>query len=123
MSGEMNTSSGNGLMNLIILSYIAWKKGGSVKAVVEGDDGLLATDVTYSTDDFTRIGIRCKLEPRQSIAVSQFCGLCFDEIELENITDPRVVLHEFAWTSRRYVGASDRKLMGLLRCKALSYLY
>lgn len=124
MSGEMNTSSGNGLMNCCIIHYLCQLKGGTyVKGVFEGDDGLTATDAVINVDDFTKIGIRCKLEEVDSIHKASFCGMVFHPDDLATLTDPRDVLHSFGWCNKRYVQSNLRTRMSLLKSKSMSFLY
>lgn len=121
MSGEMCTSLGNSFSNLMFMLFMAEEKGAWTKGVVEGDDGLFAWHGPLPTSaDFERLGLRIKLEVRDDVSSASFCGLIFDPQDLVNIRDPRDVLAEFAWVDQRYARARGRKLLALLRCKALS---
>lgn len=122
MSGEMNTSLGNGFSNLIFTKFVAWKHGIKVKSVHEGDDGLIASDSDIKTEWFTELGLIIKMDTVDDIADASFCGIIFDEEDCLNITDPIKVLANFGWTSRSYLGANKRTLSKLLRCKAMSLL-
>lgn len=124
MSGEMSTSLGNGYSNLMTMLFVAhYKKCTNVEGVVEGDDGLFTMVGTPpSAQDFADVGFHIKLQQHSVINECSFCGLVFDEIDQRVVTDPRKVLLSTAWTSRRYLPASDRTLHTLLRCKSLSLL-
>jgi hypothetical protein len=127
MSGEMNTSLGNGFTNLMVYLYLAWKKkAGEVRGYVEGDDGIFVCEkpeLAPNTEDFRRLGWNIKIDSNKDIYRASFCGCVFDPIELVNVTDPRKVLASFGWSSKRYVQASEKTLLKLLRAKALSYAY
>jgi hypothetical protein len=125
MSGEMNTSLGNGFTNLILILFLYHKKGQeNVKCVVEGDDSLVASIGEAPTaSDFASVGFTIKLETHREIEDASFCGLIFDSEDLINITDPFDVLSSFGWASKFYVKCKRSRLLDLLRCKALSYLH
>jgi len=122
MSGEMNTSLGNGFTNLMMLLFLAYKKGCTdVKCVVEGDDSAARfTGPRPTAEDFAQLGMKCKVEFHENIETMSFCGLVFDDQDLINVTDPREVLATFGWTSSRYLRSNHITLKKLLRCKALS---
>jgi len=122
LSGEMNTSLGNGFSNLMFALFVAYKKGCThVKMVVEGDDGLMKKNgPNLCEEDFVPLGLSIKMEVHDSIETASFCGLIFDSEELINITDPREPLATLGWASREYVRAKKTVRESLLRCKALS---
>jgi hypothetical protein len=121
MSGEMNTSLGNGFTNLMLILFLYHKYGKPEPgAFVEGDDGLIAADWFPSKQDFTDLGFTVKMEVHESLSEASFCGLIFDPQDLVNVTDPLEVLATFGWTSNRYARSNDRTTLRLLRCKALS---
>lgn len=124
MSGEMNTSLGNGLSNLMLFSYLCAKNKVECIGVVEGDDGLFVfTGKVPSTQDFTDMGCLIKLEIFNELSKASFCGLLFDPEAKQIVTDPFEVLAQFGWTTKEYAKASRNKLKMLLRSKSLSYLY
>lgn len=125
MSGEMNTSLGNGFSNLMFMLF-ACQEAGSINpiGVIEGDDGLFCMDGPQPTKEmFEKMGLTIKLEVLKDISSASFCGLIFDPVDLVNITNPIHVLTSFGWTDRKYCGANKKKLMALLRSKSLSMLY
>jgi hypothetical protein len=125
MSGEMCTSLGNGFSNLMFMLYVC-KINGNTKVVgkVEGDDGIFRMDGPFPTSQlFARLGLNIKMEVHDSINTASFCGIIFDTEDKCNVTDPRKVLATFAWTTKQYACASDKKMKLLLRCKALSLAY
>lgn len=125
MSGEMCTSLGNGWTTMCVFYFVCKEKGfEQVRLVVEGDDNAASGQgVAPTVQDFADLGMVIELEKYKTFSEMSFCGLVFDEAELEVVTDPRKVLASFAWTSREYVNARTSKLKSLLRCKGLSLKY
>lgn len=126
MSGEMNTSSGNGFSNLMFILYVCSKIPGCSDpiAVIEGDDSLFRVFGTIpTTEDFAKFGLRIKLESHTDLCRASFCGMVFDIEEQNNVSDPREILATFGWTTQRYIRSKKSVHMTLLRCKALSLAY
>jgi hypothetical protein len=127
MSGEMNTSLGNGLFNLLMTSFVFSEYGYNTDMVVEGDDGLSA--IPYSIKplptetDFERYGLRLKLKYVNSMSEANFCGIIFSEVDEVNVADPIEKLATFGWTRKPYRFCNDKKLKVLLRAKSLSMAY
>lgn len=124
MSGEMNTSLGNGFANLMLYSFQCSRLGIEAVGVVEGDDGLFSAKPGKhpTTDMFTESGCIIKLNTFTSLSEASFCGLLFDETDKQIITDPVKVLLKFGWTTKQYAGARQNKLKSLMRVKAMSTL-
>lgn len=124
MSGEMCTSLGNGVTNLLVMLFVCEQLGSSCIGVVEGDDGLFAIVGRIPTEnDFAELGLIIKLEVHTRIETASFCGMVFDAEERCNVTDIRKALVSFGWTPNRYVMASDRTLQHLLRAKGYSLVH
>lgn len=126
MSGEMNTSLGNGFSNLCFLLYIAEQAGATIDPVVEGDDGLFSTSCCTQIDFgiFDRLGISAVVNRYTNFGEASFCGLRADPDSLENTTDVVGTLMDFGWTlSTQGLHAGPAKLRGLLKSKVLSLLY
>lgn len=127
MSGEMNTSLGNGFMNLMLLLFIAQELKFTVNPVVEGDDGQTIRVGEVRDEDvvdlYTRLGFNIKLEVVDSYNEGSFCGMIFDPDDLINIGDPTKYISSFAWVGKRYIRAKKTKILALLRCKAMSLAY
>jgi len=124
MSGEMNTSLGNGFTNLMLLLFLFKELGEEVSPVVEGDDSNTSFMQRCPTaQDFASLGFTIKCGVEDNFEEMSFCGMIFDPDDLVNITDPCKVLATFGWARAAYTRYSDRKLRVLLRCKALSYLH
>lgn len=122
MSGEMNTSLGNGFSNLMFMSFMCQKIGSTcLTGVVEGDDGLFRVKGRFPTkEEFAQLGMNIKLVVHENISTASFCGIVFDPQDRINVTNPMDELLTFGWTSRMYARVNSNKLKVLLRCKSLS---
>lgn len=129
MSGEMNTSLGNGIANFFLTKFVLHELGYTeeeMKLVVEGDDGLTKVyrHKLPNSNMFKVLGFTIKLEIFERISEASFCGLIFDEDDRDIITDPIDVLLNIFWLNGvKYGKAKTKKLLSLLKCKALSALY
>lgn len=124
MSGEMNTSLGNGLVNLIIINFICEELyGADVAAVVEGDDSLYKTDAPVKTQDYVDCGFTCTLEEHESINTASFCGLIFDEYSEVVIANPIKYILKTPWINRRWLNSNFNTMLGLYKSRSLSLLW
>jgi len=125
MSGEMNTSLGNGFSNLMFMLYLCETNGNTnVKGVIEGDDGLfIMKGAPPDKNVFDAFGLNIKIIKFADINHASFCGMVFDAKDRTNVTDPIAELVSFGWTTARYARSSRRIHMHLIRCKALSLAY
>jgi hypothetical protein len=123
MSGDMNTSLGNGVSNMFLIMYLMHLKGlreDEYDFLVEGDDGLIATNVELSADDFLKLGFTIKIDRVDDPCHASFCGLiCTDEGV--NIRDPVRFFEKFGWTSSCPT-AGLKVMYELLKAKCLSAL-
>jgi hypothetical protein len=122
MSGEMNTSLGNGFSNLMFMLFLCEEIGSTdVLGVVEGDDGLFRVKGRFPTaNEFEQLGMKIKLVEHLDICSASFCGIVFDPEDCVNVTDPIKQLITFGWTTRDYARVRESKLKVLLRSKSLS---
>lgn len=124
MSGEMNTSLGNGFTNLMLLLFLFEELGETVTPVVEGDDSNTSfMHRCPTTEDFASLGFTIKCGVEDNFEEMSFCGMIFDPVDLINISDPSKALASFGWARSAYTKYSNNKLLTLLRCKALSYAH
>lgn len=124
MSGEMNTSLGNGFSNLMFMLFGLHENKIQFKGlVVEGDDGLLSAARRIPEEYFTKMGLNVKLEVKDKLSEASFCGLVFDEEEKIIISDPMYYLCTVPWISPRYTFASRKTKLELLKSKVLSMLW
>jgi len=125
MSGEMNTSLGNGFSNYMFMLYLCEENGNTnVAGTIEGDDGLFSMEgPALPQDAFIELGLNVKMDIHKDLNLASFCGMVFDLVDRTNITNPIVELVNFGWTGRRYAHSSKSTHMCLLRCKAQSLAY
>lgn len=124
MSGEMCTSLGNSFTNLMIMLFMCEEYGvKDVMGVVEGDDGLFVGTGSFpGEEEFAKLGLMLKMEKHKNLSEASFCGLIFDENDLQNIADPFKLMATFGWTTSQYAGSKKNKLLALLRAKSMSFL-
>ena len=98
---------------------------GDMRGVFEGDDGLMCFSTGRLPPDsfFADLGFSVKMVRHERIEEASFCGIVFDGVDKNNLTDPRDFLAGLGWAARQYRGARKGKLLGLLRAKALSALH
>lgn len=126
MSGEMNTSLGNGFTNYMVMKYLVWTKNGTCKGVVEGDDGLFVIEpkaAIPTVKDYADLGFTAKVETFVEPSDASFCGMIFDPDNRVVVSDPRPVLCSTGWSNNRYITSSKQTLDALLRAKGYSLCY
>lgn len=126
MSGDMNTSLGNGITNLITILFLVHQKTKKVitSIVVEGDDSLfrLSTNL-LTTEDFASVGLNTKIDIHYDLHLATFCGAIYDPQDMKNLVDPGRILRRFGYIDPKYLDARHSIKMGLLRAYALSIYY
>lgn len=127
MSGDVNTSLGNGLSNLITIQYLVWTKTKSwlVNIVIEGDDSLfnLPLSVDLTAVDFAAFGLKVKIEESHYPNFASFCGNIFSLEDLDVLVDPGRIFRRFGFIDVKYKNARHSKKLGLLRAYAFSIYY
>lgn len=124
MSGEMNTSLGNGFSNLMFLLFACYEyRIPFTGPIVEGDDGLMGLQRPIPQQYFDDMGLNVKMEKHDELSEASFCGMVFDLVDKNVIVDPRKALATFPWVGRRYAQCGRTKYLGLIKCKALSLVY
>jgi len=122
MSGEMNTSLGNGFTNLMLILFTAYShKWKNFRGVIEGDDGLF----TYFGDEptlgwFESLGFTIKLQHFDFLNEASFCGLVFDSVDMCVLADPIKLLLNVGWARANLLNASQKTLCKMLRAKCMS---
>jgi hypothetical protein len=131
MSGHMWTSSQNGVLNLLICTFLhvydptktvdeMVEDARKHNIIVEGDDALCAAkDVPKKLID--ELGIKLKFELHEHVGDASFCGMM---LSTENL----ILTHPTKWLRRFFivppnVGRKHTSQMRYLRCKALSALH
>lgn len=125
MSGEMNTSLGNGFSNLMLMLFAAEEHQlQGLKGVVEGDDGLFSFySKTIPTEQwFQRLGWTIKLKHEKNISTASFCGLMFDLDDRDLIYDPFKFIMTYGWLKSKYINAKPSVKLALLKGKMMSVL-
>lgn len=122
-SGEMDTSLSNGLLNFLMLSWIAECEGLSgFDLCVEGDDSIGTFDSIGDKEiDFEKYGCLLKFELHDRLGSASFCGLMFSD-SLQSIGDSFRHIARMCG-KQKYVSAGDRVLNALARAKAMCLLY
>lgn len=124
MSGEMNTSLGNGFANLMLFKFACHLMGAECDGVVEGDDGLFRVrGEVPQTELFEKLGFTIKSVQHNKLETASFCGMVFDLHDRVNVTDVRDILVTFGWSGTRHVKFNHTRQLELLRCKSLSYAH
>jgi hypothetical protein len=124
MSGEMNTSLGNGFSNLMFLLFAChYYKKQFTGPIIEGDDALIGLNSRIPDEYYVKMGLNVKMEFIEDISEGSFCGLVYDPEELFNIRDPREPLCTTSWVPKKYTFSNRDTYYSLLRSKALSLIY
>lgn len=127
MSGDMQTSLGNGITNLLTILFLYHEKYGIIllAIVVEGDDSLFRNhpNKTLSSEDFAGLGLITKIEHHTRLSTAAFCGNIFDEQDLKNLVDPGRILRRGGYIDNKYLNARKSKKSGLLRAYGFSIYY
>lgn len=123
MSGEMNTSIGNGFTTRELLRY-AFHKQGCLEPLlrVEGDDSIFSYfGPRLDTRLFTDLGFTMVLKEAPLNELS-FCGMVFDTTTEIIITDPFYVMASCGMSSTA-VGASQQTVHTLTASKGLNMMF
>lgn len=121
-SGEMWTSSGNGLLNLVIMGFLAERNGVRWDGIVEGDDGFFGvSNANIQPQHYDALGFTIKLLYETDPNKLSFCGLRFSK-DGQKVVDPEN-LNRIGWAvKRRLFNSSKKKRLALLKAKAMSLL-
>lgn len=127
MSGEMNTSLGNGFLNLCIISYVGFTLGKEIRGFVEGDDGIFVeltpSTSPLNTETMMASGALLKMEKPHAVSTAEFCGNIYVPGEYSNLTDPMWFLASASWYLDPQAYTINLKTrMQLLRARAMSGL-
>lgn len=120
MSGDQNTSLGNGFVNLMILMFLCERRHIEFHGFVEGDDAIFAIDEKLTSEDYQQLGFDIKIGYYDSVRQVCFCGLLYSPAG-EVVRDPIKFLACAGWTSS-FIHAGQRIMWELQVAKALSVL-
>jgi hypothetical protein len=129
MSGDMCTSLGNGITNLLLILFACSEQGwdpDKVDGVFEGDDGLVRVDGPVPSSEFyARLGFSIKFDIFDDVGEAGFCQNYFvssEDVPL-NIVDPLKYLGKLGWTTSVAKHGGPGVMRSLLRAKCFSLLY
>lgn len=125
MSGEMNTSLGNGFTNLMLMMFMVHESGDDynlLQGVFEGDDGLTAIYKPLDMSIITNLGFVCKLEIHKEAELASFCGRVYSPYDTTTVGDPIYYLAAAGW-STKCVHATDKTRRFLTMMKGISYCH
>lgn len=121
MSGEMNTSLGNGFSNLMSALFMAELNGSKIDGYVEGDDGIFAVTRLPTAAQYAKLGFDIDIKEISDPTKASFCGLVFADSG-QVIRNPFKFLAGFGWT-HSFIHAGPKIMNELLMAKALSACY
>jgi len=123
-SGEITTSWGHFMLNILIVYYIAFVCNIDVEIIAEGDDNIVCW---YGRPDFTiyaKLGLTVKLQTFDMIGKASFCHVEFNQDTLTRFRCAREILMKLTYTLSKYRNTVNRNMrLGLLKAKTLSCLY
>lgn len=129
-SGEMTTSIGNGISNLVMTAFLLRHRVDvlDMRCVVEGDDGLFAVPIDceklLAPDNYAQFGFLIKSSWTDDVCSASFCGLVYDSDDSINVCNPVDVILSIGWSmGSESVHASDKRLKDLLVAKTYSLVY
>lgn len=134
MSGNLWTSSANGVLNLLLNAFMAaitvnpgyddvalvdWAIH-DFKGLCEGDDGIFV-DYHISPHLPNRLGLKLKWDRASSFDQIGFCQIYCDPIQMVSIKSPLSVLRKFDILPKEYKDSGKMKCLAYLRAKAICY--
>lgn len=128
MSGDMCTSVGNGITNLVLNAFVLHESGVEIfprlsnAILVEGDDGLFSAPFGKKVDStiYKRLGFDVKLATSNDPCFGCFCGMLYNPDTLHLFKDPVKAMTYFGWTT--FSPMRRTKALSLLLAKAMSLL-
>lgn len=142
MSGALWTSSLNGVLNLLAMSYlvsrtalgpdadaetlVAWTMR-HYRGLHEGDDGIcsLVGTCVEKIDQhlINSLGFNLKIDYHKHYAEGSFCGIMSVSGSTDIVCDPIKIMRTFGYFDMKYSTSKKTKLLALLRARAMSYLH
>lgn len=121
MSGECNTSLGNGFSNAMFMLFFCHEHGIKVgNFVVEGDDGLFQLSREITPEEFKHFGLNLKIQ-RTTAPLSEFCGCVYNPQTLTNFGRALKHVVSLGWSPKRYMVASSKRKRELAVARAYSF--
>lgn len=125
MSGEMTTSLGNGITNLVLTTFVYKIHNIDVDIIVEGDDGIFVVPKNareLTEQDFLEVGAKVKIKYVNTIEEADFCGN-FGAEAGDNTADIFEVFNRTGWSTSQQKDGKKSTIQGLLRAKGFSLAY
>lgn len=121
-SGEMWTSSGNGLINLTIMKYLAHTLHIDFDGIVEGDDGFFGVSrALIEPHHYADLGFTIKLNYATDQNDLSFCGLRYARDGTFMIDPERIC--RIGWNEKKkYFRCNKKTKLQLLKARAMSML-
>lgn len=120
MSGETNTSLGNGFSNLMLMLFYAYKHGLTTEGACEGDDGNFGfyDMIPDPGGFFEKLGFTLKFKIVDDLSQLMFCSTIYSHGC--NMIDYKKPLLTTGWVKACYRDAKDSKIKQLWKAKLLS---
>lgn len=127
MSGEMNTSLGNGFTNLMVMMFACSLADDGFecsrfRGIFEGDDGLTVTNHMPDVKTWNDLGFVIDLQEVENVQEGSFCRRIYATEDTSTLGDPVRYLASAGW-SFKAVNVSDRTRRMLTYSKGLSYVH
>lgn len=123
MSGDLDTSLGNTLMNFMLMKHAAKAVGGYARGVAEGDDGLFRVSHKFPKEDFfANLGFDLKIAETSTPGEAGFCSKFWSNTH-RPMREPIEFLARFGWSFSSCRHGGKKVTDGLLRAKAFSTAY
>lgn len=140
MSGALWTSSQNGLMNLLTMTYLATCgddpsvlvdpedmmkaiDAGKWYGLVEGDDGIFTCPHAPNDEIIKQLGLRLKIEECEHYSQASFCGVVCDSSTKQLLTSHVKFVAKLMWSLKSGTPLPDKKRAAVLKATALSYKF
>lgn len=130
MSGDVQTSIGNGICNALIWKYVSYVSNVPIELLVEGDDAFICSDAELDVSIVHRLGFDCKIDG-PSTNPDDICFLSRYMIDGNPFADiPKVMdkigvvkSSHFAKCYKRNTNRSLREINDYAYTKAYCYLF
>jgi hypothetical protein len=129
MSGDMNTSLGNGFTNLMLTRYFMHRLGLKCVQFVEGDDCLFKPERPLTPKEkelifqwATDLGFTLTLEHEGPCHSAGFCSTYWSPSNRKCFIQPFKPLLQLGWSFQAHRHSTTEERRALLKAKCMSYL-
>jgi hypothetical protein len=128
MSGEMNTSLGNGVCNFLTFKTICHMKGYDLdecRCVIEGDDGLfvLPNGCDITIEDYASLGFVVTQDRYSNVGSAGFCSTYFSDDGESSVVDPIPSILRLPWSLNARWDDTEKRKKELANGKVLAFCY